>query len=130
MSQAVADRTKEQLIAENEELRARLVKAERALRVTSSGDADALVVAGAGDEQASTIKGADQIYRMLVEGMNEGALILSTDHVILFANRCFSEMVKTPLTQLIGSIIDVWIVSDNHRLLETLLVEIRNTAKS
>src|SRR5580658_5839006 len=35
--------------------------------------------------------------------MNEGALTLTTETMILYANKCFARMVKCPLEQVIGS---------------------------
>ena len=51
------------LAAENQDLRARLEKAEESLREVLSGEADALFVSGVGGAQLFTLKGADQSYR-------------------------------------------------------------------
>jgi len=40
---------------------------------------------------------------MLIESMNEGALTLTADKLILYANHCFARMVKCPLEQVAGS---------------------------
>ena len=96
-------RTQEQLLAENEELRARLDEAEDTLRAIRSGEVDALVVSGVGGDQVFTLKGADHSYRLLIEDMNEGALTLTAEGVILYANRRLAEMLKTPLAKVIGS---------------------------
>ena len=114
-------RTQKQLVAENEDLRARLEKAEENLRAISSGEVDALVVPGVGGEQVFTLKGADHPYRMLIEEMSEGALTLTMDGVILYANRRFAEMLKTPLENVIGSAIHTWIAPDSQRILQSLL---------
>ena len=49
---ATDDRTREDLLAEMEDLRLRLEEIEETLRAISSGEVDALVVSGAGGEQA------------------------------------------------------------------------------
>ncbi len=114
-------RTQEQLLAENEDLRARLEEAVDTLRAIRSGEVDALVVSGASGEQVFTLQGADHIYRLLVEDMNEGALTLSLDGVILYCNRRFAEMLKWPIEKVIGSNIDTFIASDSQRFLHEVL---------
>ncbi len=84
-------------------LRARLADAEETLRAIRDGEVDALVVAGKLGPQVFTLEGADHAYRVLIESMNEGALTLTADMVVLYANQCFARMIKSPLEQLIGS---------------------------
>ena len=82
---------------------------------------DALVVSGVGGEQIFTLKGAEHPYRVLIEDMNEGALTLTAEGVILYANRRFAEMLKTPLEKVIGSTIHTWIAPDSQGILQALL---------
>lgn len=110
-----------QLAAENEDLRARLGEAEETLRAIRSGEVDAIVVPGKSGEQLFTLKGADQTYRVLIEEMSEGALTLTTEGMILYANRRFGEMLKSPLEKVIGSAIHAFIAPDSKRILELLL---------
>lgn len=114
-------KTQEQLLFELEDLRVRLDEAEETLRAIRSGEVDALIVSGVGGEQVFTLKGADQSYRVLIEDMNEGALTLTLDGVILYCNRRFADMLKTPLEKVIGSKIHTWIASDSQRFLHELL---------
>ncbi len=85
------------------ELGARLAEAEETLRAIRGGEVDAVVVAGKAGLRVFTLEGADHAYRMLMESMNEGALTLSADRTILYANKCFAGMVKHPLEQVIGN---------------------------
>jgi diguanylate cyclase (GGDEF)-like protein/PAS domain S-box-containing protein len=101
----------ERLQADNDDLRGRLAAAEETLRALRCGEVDALVVAGDQGEQIVTLTGADTSYRQLIEGMNEGALTLSDDGVILFCNRSFAQMVRTPLKDVIGSSITTWVAA-------------------
>ena len=114
-------KTQEELVTENQDLRARLDEAEETLRAIRSGEVDALVVPGAGGEQIFTLKGADRSYRVLIEDMSEGALTLTAEGVILYANRHFAEMLKTPLEKVIGSTIYTWFTPDRQRILQSLL---------
>jgi len=86
------------------ELRLRLAEAEETLRAICTGKVDAVVTAGKNGPQVFTLEGADHAYRVLIESMNEGALTLTTDTTILYANQCFARMVKCPLEQVTGSL--------------------------
>jgi len=88
--------------AEVIELRARLAEAEETLRAIRNGKVDAVVVEGRYGPQVFTLIGAEHAYRVLVESMNEGALMLSPQETIIYANHCFARMVKTPLEQVMG----------------------------
>jgi PAS domain S-box-containing protein len=83
-------------------LRARLAESEETLRAIRSGEVDTVMVAGKEGPQVFTLEGAVHAYRMLIESMNEGALTITTDKMILYANQCFARMVKCPLEQVIG----------------------------
>lgn len=85
------------------ELRSRLAEAEETLRAIRTGEVDAVVTAGKNGLQVFTLEGAEHAYRVLIESMNEGALTLTTDTTILYANQCFARMVKCPLEQVTGS---------------------------
>src|SRR5213593_591792 len=91
------------LFRELAQLRARLVAAEETLRAIRSGEVDAVVVAGKEGPQVFTLEGVEHAYRVLIESMNEGALRLTAEGVILYANQCFATMVKRPLEQVLGS---------------------------
>ena len=93
------------------------------MRAIRSGEVDALVVSGVGGEQVYTLKGADHSYRVLIEDMNEGALTMTLDGVVLYSNRRFAEMIKTPLERVIGSMISTWIAPDSQDILQVLLLQ-------
>ncbi len=84
-------------------LEARLQEAEETLRAIRQGEVDALVVAGPKGDQVFTVQGAETPYRFLVEEMNEGALLVSPDGTVLYANARFAELTGLPLEQIIGS---------------------------
>lgn len=83
-------------------LRIRLAESEETLRALRTGDVDTVVVPGRRGPQVFTLQGAEQAYRVLIECMNEGALTLTRDKTILYANQCFATMVKSPLEQVTG----------------------------
>ena len=84
-------------------LRGRLADAEETLRAIRTGEVDTVMVAGKEGSQVFTLEGAEHAYRVLIESMNEGALTLTADKVILYTNECFARMVKCPLEQVTGS---------------------------
>ncbi|MEO5915386.1 MAG: ATP-binding protein [Luteolibacter sp.] len=84
-------------------LRARLAEAEETLRAIRASEVDTVVVAGKQGPQVFTLQGAEHAYRVLIESMNEGALTLTADAVILYANQCFARMIDRPLEQVLGS---------------------------
>jgi two-component system, NarL family, sensor kinase len=103
------------------ELRLRLAEAEETLRAIRSGEVDAVVVAGRQGPQVFTLQGAEQAYRMLIESMNEGALTLTADKTILYANQCFARMVKCPLEQVMGTSLRRFLSAEDRATLRPLM---------
>lgn len=95
-------RSLNQIHLEFENLRARLEEAESTLDAIRSGEVDALVVYGERGEQVYTLKGAEQPYRVFVENMQEGAATLDQEGVILYCNQRLADMLKTPLSRVMG----------------------------
>lgn len=85
------------------QLRKRLDEAQKALHAIHSGEVDTLVVPGAKGPLVFTLEGADHSYRVLIESMNEGALILDSKGVILYSNQNFADIIKCPLEQVLGT---------------------------
>src|SRR6202167_6603839 len=110
-----------QLAAENKDLRARLERAEESVREILNGKSDAVCVEGADTGQLFTLKDADHSYRTLIENMSEGALTLTPEGLILYANRRFAQMLGTPLEKVIGSDIHTWIKPESRQALQMLL---------
>lgn len=87
---------------ELEELRLRLTEAEETLNAIQNGQVDAVVVNGLEGTQVFTLEGADYAYRILIEEMNEGVALLTTDLSIYYCNRQLASMFKIPLENIIG----------------------------
>jgi two-component system NarL family sensor kinase len=103
------------------QLRARLAEAEETLRAIRGGEVDAVVVAGKAGPQVFTLEGAEHAYRVLIESMNEGALTLTPDKMILYANQCFARMIKRPLEQVIGGSLRRFLSAEDRATLRPLL---------
>jgi PAS domain S-box-containing protein len=112
-----------QLAAELERLRAQLGEAEETLRAIRGGEVDALVVAGSRGDQIFTLKGADHSYRVFLEQMHQGAATLSAEHVILYCNRRFADLVAKPLEEVIGGSIDRFVPAEDRAALSAILDE-------
>jgi two-component system NarL family sensor kinase len=110
------------------EVRLRLREAEEALHAIRGGEVDAVVVAGKLGSQVFTLQGADHAYRMLIESMNEGALTLTTDQMILYANQSFAKMVKCSLEQVIGSSFRRFLSADDQAKFQPLVKRAGKTA--
>ncbi len=116
-------KTYRQILAENEELRLLLEESQETLRAIRAGEVDAVVVSGTGGERIFTLQGADRSYRALIEEMNEGALNLTRDGMILYANQKFADMLHAPLDSLTGSSLQARVTPEGQALLEALLRE-------
>ena len=114
-------KTKEQLIIENEELHSRLVETEEVLLAIRSGDVDAIVVSGKGGEQVYSISSAETPYRTFIEEMNEGAVTLSKEGIIIYCNQRFAELVHEPIERVIGSYFKRFIVPNDKSKFNKLL---------
>lgn len=116
-----ADTPNPDLIAEIENLRGQLAEAEETLRAIRGGEVDALVVSGPEGDRVYTLKGEDRSYRVLVESVNEGALILTSDGTIMYANSTFARMIDVSLERIIGAPIEVFVPQSSREALKTLL---------
>ena len=96
-------KTYNQLAKENEALQWQLEEAMETLNAIRTGQVDALVVKGPNEEpQLYTLKTADQNYRVFIEKMNEGAVTLNQQGVIVYCNSMFASVVGLPLSKIIG----------------------------
>ena len=102
-------------------LPARLTEAEETLRAIRTGEVDAVVTAGREGLQVFTLDGAADAYRVLIESMNEGALTLTTDKLVLYANQCFARMVRRPLEQVIGASFREFLAVEDRKPLRAML---------
>lgn len=96
------NKTREELLAEMEELRSRLDETEEVLRAIQNGEVDALVVTRPVGEQIFTLQGAEHPYRVLIETMNEGAAMLAPDHTIIYCNSSLAALLQVPLERVMG----------------------------
>src|ERR1700720_3231576 len=111
----------DQLVEQVADLRASLEEANETLQAIRLGEVDAVVVQGSRGDQLFTLKGADEPYRVLIEEMNQGAVTLSADGSILYCNRQFTELLKTPLEAIVGRAFDGFVAPPDHAAFINLL---------
>lgn len=119
-----------EIIAENEALRERLTNLEETLRAIQHGEVDALVVSTPEGEQVFALSGAEKFYRVLIEGMKEGAVMLSDNNTILYCNSGFAKIINKPLDSLIGNSIQGLVSPTHLALFEELLASGRKNEGS
>ena len=98
-----AIKTKEQLVAENTELRLRLEEAEETLNAIHNGEVDAIIVSGASGEQVYTLEQAEEAleeseaeYRNLFENSVVGISQALPDGRLIRANKAYAQMYGYP----------------------------------
>ena len=89
-------------LRELEALRQALAEARETLEAIRSGEVDALVVRQGEVNRVFTLEGADHVYRQFVEEMNQGAVTLGQDSIMLYANQRFGQLVQRDPSQLAG----------------------------
>jgi len=117
--------TKAQLLQENKQLRARLDEAEQTLQAIRSGEVDALVVEGPQGDRVFSLAGADHIYRVIAETMHEAVLTVDPQGTILFCNRRFADLMKTPMNAALGRKVTSFVSRPQEQPLERLLAAVQ-----
>jgi PAS domain S-box-containing protein len=82
---------------------------------------DAVVLEGPQGQKLFTLKGADEPYRVLIEEMNQGAVTLSADGLILYCNRRFGTLLKTPLEEILGFAFESFVVLPDQQTFRSML---------
>ena len=104
-----------------QQLREELLQAHQTIEAIRDGSVDALVVKAQSGDKVFTLVGADHPYRILIEQMSEGAIVIGLDGVIVFANQRFANMLETPISRVLGSRIQQWLNVEGQSLLSGLL---------
>jgi PAS domain S-box-containing protein len=88
---------------ELQRLQESLREAQETLNAIRSGEVDAVMVSGENGDQVYSLAGAEQPYRVYIERMQEGAVTVSADGLILYCNRRFADMLGLPLERVIST---------------------------
>ncbi len=96
------DAASKKLRAENDELRRRLEEAEEAIRAIRDGDVDAVIVSGTKGDRVFSLAETENLYRLMVETMNEAGLATSLDGTIIYCNQRGCALLQRSTSELIG----------------------------
>lgn len=103
------------------DLRLRLEEVEEVLTAIRRGEVDALVVKPGTQPQIWSLNGVDHVYRVLFETLNEGALTLDREGVILYSNTQFAGLVGTRLQRVLGKPFAPYVVPEDVEVFRMLL---------
>jgi PAS domain S-box-containing protein len=96
------EKTYQELNNKLTELTAQLQEAHDIINAIHKGEIDAFIVKNDDKHELYTLKSADKAYRLFIEKMNEGAITLNRQGLILYSNSSFADLVNTPLENVIG----------------------------
>lgn len=113
MKEELINKNNAQLLKEIEELRTQLDEANDTIDAIRTGQVDALVVQGEDGHQLYTLKSADQIYRVFIEKMAEGAVTIDRNGVVLYCNSQFADILKHSISQIIGSYFESFVADED-----------------
>lgn len=113
--------TYEQLLSENDELKIQLEEASDTIDAIRTGQVDALIVNDGDGHQLFTLKTADQTYRVFIEKMNEGAVTVNREGLVLYSNSRFASMVGMPLEKTIGLQFDSFIAENSKNVYKEVI---------
>src|ERR1700737_2486264 len=104
----------EDLLSEIEYLKVHLSEAQDAIEAIKGGSVDAFAVRKDGKPEVYTLQSLDYAYRVLIEKLNEGALNLTREGLIVYSNSYFSDLVNTGNGRVTGSFILDFIAEGSH----------------
>jgi PAS domain S-box-containing protein len=102
-------------------LQVRLTEAEETLRAIRNGEVDAITVTRPEGEQVYSLTSVERVYRDMIESMNEGALNVTQEGMILYCNERFARMIKADLTTVMGSNLLTYFVESDRAAISNLL---------
>ena len=104
-----------------EELRQRISYLQETLKAIGSGGVDAVVFGSPEHEQLYTLTSADRPYRVIVESMGEGAVTVSRNGVILYANPQLADFLGVAREAMAGRDITAYVAPEQQPALLELL---------
>lgn len=103
------------------EVREQVAYLQQVLSAITSQGVDAVVVRDGDTDQIYSLTSADRPYRVLVEGMGEGALTLSESGVVLFANPHLASALGIARDAMVGHDLSEFVAPGQEPVLDVLL---------
>lgn len=107
-------------------LQASLKEAQETLNAIRNGEVDAIVATG---NRIYTLTGAEHPYRVYVEQMQEGAVTVAADGLILYCNQRFADMVGAPLQGVISSVIRTYLSAESWERISAVVIGAESVVK-
>jgi len=73
---------------------------------------------------------SEYFYHTFMDGLNEGALTLSTGRIILYCNKRFAQLLNSTVEAVIGSQLDSYVLPDDRTKLESIYKSEKQQEKS
>lgn len=90
------------------ELENRLEESEQLTEAIKAGEVDAFAIQNEQEAEIYTLQSGDYAYRVLIEALEEGAINVSEEGLIVYTNSYFCELLNKPYQQIIGtSVFDI-----------------------
>jgi len=122
--------TYEELSEQVAELTAQLQESHEIINAIHKGEIDAFIVNNEGKHELYTLKSADKTYRLFIEKMNEGAITLNQQNIVLYSNSAFASLLNVPLENVIGAYFEDLVPSDFRIAVNELIKNAWNLAES
>ncbi|MES2763257.1 MAG: ATP-binding protein [Bacteroidota bacterium] len=106
------------------ELEIQLVESQSIIEAIQDGSVDALVLNKDGQHSIYALETADYTYRILIEKVQEGALSISENGLILYCNEYFAKLINVPDDKVVGTYFNSYIDSVGQ------FQELRNALKN
>jgi PAS domain S-box-containing protein len=103
-----------------------LREAQETLNAIRNGEVDAIVATG---NRIYSLTGAEHPYRVYVEQMQEGAVTVSADGLILYCNQRFADMVGAPLEGVISSLIGSYLSAESWEKISAVVAGAESVVK-
>jgi PAS domain S-box-containing protein len=107
-------------------LEASLQEAQETLNAIRNGEVDAIVATG---NRIYSLTGAEHPYRVYVEQMQEGAVTVAADGLILYCNQRFADMVGAPLEGVISAVIHTYLSAESWERISAVVVGAESVVK-
>ena len=111
------------LLAEIEELKARLSEADQLIQAIKDGEVDAFAIGSNAVPEVYTLQSGDYAYRILIEEIGEGALNVTEDGLIVYTNNAFCRLAGLPYDKVIGTRVSDYLHPDATAKLKKLFDE-------
>jgi PAS domain S-box-containing protein len=113
----------ENYIQEIANLKNRLEEAEQLIDAIKAGEVDAFAVNNDNKSEIFTLQSGDYSYRVLVENFSEGAINITDDGLIVYSNKYFHELLRSPYDNTIGKSIYDFIHPESIDSFSALLIK-------